>query len=93
MTKTQIFNKIEYYRGHYKDHTKLSIHIDALYNNATEDMISLATNTKYAGIEKLSNYCEELNHKEQDELYQFITTGRPKVKEIDLKFQEIMLRK
>ena len=36
---------------------------------------------------------EELNHKEQDELYQFITNGRPKVKEIDLKFQEIMLRK
>ena len=93
MTIMEIFNKIEYYRGHYKDHAKLYRNVVVLYNHATEDMISLVTNTKYVGIEKLSNYCEELNHKEQAELYQFITNGRPKVKEIDLKFQEIMLRK
>jgi hypothetical protein len=62
MNILEIFNKIEYYRGHYKDHTKLYHHVVILYNNATEDMISLATNTKYTGIDYSEYATIEVTH-------------------------------
>ena len=92
MTIQDLARKIEYHRGNFANPKKLQNLCEDIVTNGIPEMIELCYKGKRLGIAKIAMFCNYLDKDEQKEMVAFIAT-KPKAKEIDLKFQEIELRK
>ena len=92
MTITDLARRIEYHRGSFASPKKLQNLCDDIVTNGIDEMIELCYKSKIIGISKIAMFCNYLDKDEQKELVDYILT-KPKVKHIDLKFQEIELRR
>ena len=92
MNITDLARRIEYHRGSFANPRKLQNLCDDIVTNGIDEMIELCYKSKIIGISKIAMFCSYLDKDEQKELVDYILT-KPKVKYIDLKFQEIELRR
>jgi len=92
MEIVDLSRRIEFHRGAFANPRKLQNLCEDITTNGAYPMIELCYRSKIIGINKIAMFCNYLTKEEQEEMVVFINT-KPKAKYIDLKYQEIMLRK